>query len=434
MLRRDFLKNAALSATALCVTPALVGMVSSSVRTAAPKAPKVQLGVDALELENFQRLRGKTVGLVTNQAGVNSKGESTITVLHTRGRRAGVKLAKLFGPEHGIYGNVPAEKIVQNQIDAKTGLPVFSLYGATRKPTPEMLSGITQMVIDLQDVGARSYTYVSCMRYVLEACFEHGIPVLILDRPNPLGGLKCDGPMLAQKWQSYVGLYPVPYVHGLTIGELAIASVRENWLTLSAQGRSRGRVDVMKMRGWTRKMRWRDTGLRWIPTSPYINSPEAVEGYAMTGLGTQTGGFGHTARDANGKLTYPFRWITFPQKNENEMVKIISSFGIRGITPLPRRVDDRGGAYIAISNWDVLRPCELSFHMMREACVLNKNNPFAELTGSQRELFIKHVGSETFFNDLVQKGARTNIRGWCDSWQKQAEAFTRRVTAHWLYR
>lgn len=442
MLRRDFMKNAFVSAVALSAAGSVLATTPMfaarnyprQTRSSGATTTKVKLGIDVLEEENFARLRGDSVGLVTNQAGVNSRGESTISILHTRGRRAGVRLAKLFGPEHGIYGDVPAEKIVQNQIDSKTGLPVFSLYGATRKPAPEMLSGLTRMVIDLQDVGSRSYTYISCMRYVLEACFERGIPVLVLDRPNPLGGLKCDGPMLAPKWQSYVGLYPVPYVHGLTIGELAIAAVRENWLTLSQQGRSRGRVDVMKMRGWTRNMRWRDTGLRWIPTSPYINSPEAVEGYAMSGLGTMTGGFGHTGRGKNGELTYPFRWITFSQKDEKDMTKLIAGFAIRGITPLPRIVNDKGGAYIAISNWDALRPCELSFHMMRAACVLNRGNPFAELAGSQRDLFIKHLGSENFFNDLAEKGARTDIVAWCNLWQKQAEAFSRRVAAHRLYK
>ncbi len=311
---------------------------------------------------------------------------------------------------------------------------MFSLYGATRKPTPEMLSGISRFVIDLQDVGSRSYTYISCMRYVLEACFEAGVPVMILDRPNPLGGLKCDGPILENKWQSYVGLYPIPYVHGLTIGEIAIAAVRENWLKLSQNGRSRGRVDVVKMRNWTRQMRWKDTGLKWIPTSPYVNSAEAAEGYAMSGLGTMAGGFGHTFKDKNGNLVHPFRWISFPNKNENEISRLIFSFGIRGLTPIPRRFENNGGAYVAISNWDALRPCELSFHMMKAACSLNKKNPFAELTGSQRELFIKHLGSEIFFNELCKKGSKINISGWCDLWQKQAETFSRKIAAHWLYK
>lgn len=400
---------------------------------AGTSTPKIQLGIDVLEAEKFKRLRGKRVGLVTNQAGVNSRGESTIQVLHTRGRKAGVKLVKLFGPEHGIYGNVPAEKIVQNQIDSKTKLPVFSLYGKTRKPTPEMLRGLDYMVIDLQDIGSRSYTYVSCMRYVLEACFDAGIPVLVLDRPNPLGGLKVDGPMLDDKWQSYVGMYPVPYVHGLTIGELAIAATRENWLTLTNNARSRGRVDVVKMKGWTRAMRWRDTGLKWVPTSPYINSPEAVEGYAMSGLGTQAGKFAHTHRAPDGKLTHPFRWLSYSGKSARELATAINSYFIRGLTALPKTIEKREGVYLAISNWEAFRPCEISFHMMRQACIWSGGNPFATLKKNERELFIKHVGSEAFFNALARDGARVNVRGWCKLWGKQAESFRARMIKHRLY-
>lgn len=427
MDRRDFIKTSLLAGAALAFGGIFMRAATSV------SAPKVKLGIDVLEAENFKRLRGKRVGLVTNQAGVNSRGESTIQVLHTRGRKAGVKLVKLFGPEHGIYGNVPAEKIVQNQIDSKTKLPVFSLYGKTRKPTPDMLSGLDCMVIDLQDIGSRSYTYISCMRYVLEACFDAGIPVLVLDRPNPLGGLKVDGPMLDDKWQSYVGMYPVPYVHGLTIGELAIAATRENWLNLTKNARSRGRVEVVKMKGWTRSMRWRDTGLKWIPTSPYINSPEAVEGYAMSGLGTQAGKFGHTLRTPDGKLTHPFRWLTYSGKTAKQVATAVNSYFIRGLTALPKSIGQNEGAYLAISNWNALRPCEISFHMMRQACVWSGGNPFATLKKNERELFIKHVGSESFFNALARDGAQINIRGWYNLWEKQARLFQTRIKKYWLY-
>lgn len=427
MNRRDFIKTSLLAGVALSFGGGFLHAATSGGNA------KIRLGIDVLEAENFRRLRGKRIGLVTNQAGVNSRGESTIRVLHTRGRRAGVKLVKLFGPEHGIYGNVPAEKIVQNQIDPKTKLPVFSLYGKTRKPTPEMLRGLDCMVVDLQDVGSRSYTYISCMRYVLEACFEAGVPVLVLDRPNPLGGIKTDGPMLDDQWQSYVGMYPIPYVHGLTIGELALAATRENWLSLSPKARSRGRVDVVKMSGWKRSMRWQDTGLRWIPTSPYINSTEAVEGYAMSGLGTQVGKFGHTHRAPDGSLTHPFRWLSYSGKNARELATAINSYFIRGLTALPKTIGKREGVYLAISNWEAFRPCELSFQMMRQTCIWSGSNPFASLKKNERDLFIKHVGSEAFYKALVRDGARVNVRGWCKLWEKQAESFRARMIKHRLY-
>ena len=149
-----------------------------------------------------------------------------------------VDLVALFGPEHGIYGNEKAAVPVDDKIDAKTGLPVFSLYGKYRKPTPKMLSEIDSIVIDMQDVGVRCYTYISCMRYAMEACFESGVEVVVLDRPNPLGGIKIAGPMIDEKWMSYVGAFPMPFVHGLTIGEIALWSKKTPGILKISEGRS----------------------------------------------------------------------------------------------------------------------------------------------------------------------------------------------------
>ena len=390
------------------------------------------------EAENA-RLRGEKVGLVTNQAGVNRYGESTIRVLHTRGRRAGVNLVALFGPEHGIYGDVPAEKIVADQKDTRLGtkLPVFSLYGGTRRPTPEMLRGITKMVIDLQDVGSRSYTFVSCMRLVMEACFEAGIPVLVLDRPNPLGGLKTDGPMLDDKWQSYVGMYPVPYVHGLTIGELARVALHENWLKLSEKARSRAKLDVVKMGNWKRSMLWRDTGLDWIPTSPYIANPDAAEGYAMTGLGCCIGKFSHTFTASREplRLVRPFRFLGYPGKNEREMADLVNSFRIAGLRGVPAVLGNgtAKGALLAVSDWRIFRPTEISFHMMRQCCAWEKRNPFADARGNDKSLFLKHLGDEKFFNALCREGAKIDIKAWCSRWEARAAEFRRTVADYRLY-
>ena len=192
------------------------------------QANPIYLGIDVLEHNNFRSIAGKHVGLLTHPAGLNRRGESSIDVLR---RAPNVGLVALFGPEHGIYGNEKANVPVVDKIDPRTGLPVYSLYGKYRKPTAEMLAGLDALVIDLQDVGVRSYTYVSCMRYAMEACFENGVEVVILDRPNPLGGLKVDGPPLDREWRSYVGAFHVPYVHGLTIAELArIAKHTPGWM------------------------------------------------------------------------------------------------------------------------------------------------------------------------------------------------------------
>ena len=438
MNRRDFLKTTLMTTGALMLAPAL----SAAVPAGKAAARRVRLGLDVVAAENFARLRGERVGLVTNQAGVDGNGESTITVLHGRGRRAGVNLVALFGPEHGIYGDVPAEKIVANQRDERlgTGLPVFSLYGGTRRPTPDMLRGITKMVIDLQDVGARSYTFVSCMRLVMEACFEAGIPVLVLDRPNPLGGLKADGPMLDRKWQSYVGMYPVPYVHGLTIGELARAALGENWLTLSPEARSRARLEVAGMIGWRRSMLWRDTGLKWIPTSPYISSPDAAEGYAMTGLGCCIGNFSHTFTASRRplRLVRPFRFLGYAGKDEKEVAAAVNGFRVAGLRGVPAVLEGEKaaksrGALLVIEDWRKLRPTELSFHMMRQCCVWEKSNPFAASRGNERELFLKHLGDEKFFDALCREGARIDVKAWCSRWEARALEFRRSVADYRLY-
>ena len=273
-----------------------------------------RLGVDVLSAGKFKHLTGKRVGLLTHPAGVNGHGLSTVEVLR---RSPLVNLVALYGPEHGIYGDEKANVPVLDRVDRRTGLPVYSLYGKYRRPTPEMLANIDTLVVDLQDVGVRSYTYVSCMRYAMEACFENNVEMVVLDRPNPLGGLKVDGPPLDRKFMSYVGAFQVPYVHGLTIGELArMAKETPGSLKTSESARKKGRLRIIPMTGWKRSMLWTQTGLRWKPTSPYIPDLSAVLGYPMTGLGAQMGGFRHGIG-----TDYPFRFLTFKGKTLQELKK-----------------------------------------------------------------------------------------------------------------
>ena len=217
---------------------------------------RIMLGVDYLEARNFDVLQGKRVGLLTHPAGVNSKGKSTVLVLHSSNS---VNLTALFGPEHGIYGDEKASVPVDDKIDHRTNLPVFSLYGKFRKPTPKMLSNLDCIVIDLQDVGVRCYTYVSCMRYVMEACFEAGVEVIVLDRPNPLGGLKVAGPMIDSEWISYVGAFPMPFVHGMTIAELALWSKQTPGVFKNrGKGAKKGSYFNTDAK-WERSMTWPST-------------------------------------------------------------------------------------------------------------------------------------------------------------------------------
>ena len=384
-----------------------------------------------LELNHFKPLWGKRVGLLTHPAGVNRRGTSTITVLRRSPR---VHLTALFGPEHGIYGDEKASTPVPDRIDKHTGLPVYSLYGKFRKPTPEMLRHIDLMVIDLQDIGVRSYTFVSCMRYTLEACFENGIEVMVLDRPNPLGGWKVDGPVLEENWMSYVGAFRVPYVHGFTIGELAIMAKKiPGWLKVSEAVRRRGRLKVVPMQGWKRDFIWTDTGLTWKPTSPYIPSFAAVMGYAMTGLGAQIGGFRHGIGSP-----YPFRLLSYPGKTPEQLKRVLQARNLPGLsyhitayrTP---KGDYQKGVYIGVQDWHRWRPTELSFHMMQLAAAWHKGNPFAKATDNTGNLFNKHVGASDWWYELLNYGDAARTKAFVDKWKRESQVFADRMQRFCIY-
>lgn len=407
MLRRDFIRLAGLATGSALAAPPLL----------AQAAPRVRLGIDVLEAGGFQLLRGVRCGLLTHSAGLSGDGRRTIDVLAAA---PGVRLAKLFGPEHGIDGKVAADVKVGDMRDARTRLPAYSLYGATRRPSAAMLEGIDTMVVDLQDIGSRSYTYVSCMRYVIEECFKAPRPirVVVLDRPNPLGGLKVDGPGLDRAWRSYVGAYQTPYVHGLTIGELARWAVATpGVLELTERERSRGILQVVPMSGWRRAMTWVDTGLRWVPTSPRIPSVQAAIGYAMTGLGCQLGDFRH----GHG-LEQPFRFVSYPRRRGEELAAAFNG-RVPGLRLDPRVMPDgTSGAYATITDWNACRPCALSAHLLRQACAWGPN-PFAAAGKSDRELFIKHWGRESDFESFRRLGARAPVEQWTRAWEQEAAVF-----------
>ena len=393
--------------------------------------PAVMLGIDVLESQGFAAIAGKRIGLLTHPAGVNRHGISTIDVLR---RSPKVKLVALFGPEHGIYGNEAAEIQIPDRIDQRTGLPVYSLYGKYRKPTKAMLKGLHALVIDLQDIGTRSYTYVSCMRYAMEACFEAGVEVVVLDRPNPLGGLKVDGPPLDAQWVSYVGAFRLPYVHGLTIGELAhMAAQAPGVMAVSKEIWGKGKLTIVPMRGWRRTMRWPETGLRWVPTSPMIPDFAAVMGYPMTGLGTYLGGFRHGVGER-----YPFRGLLHLKIKSEVIEKELRALSLPGIAF--RRVSSPNtkgepatGLYIEVTDWDDWRPTELSFHLMRLGCKLEPVNPYTTAPKGIQQGFLRHMGASDFFAELTSKGARTDVDAWIRLWETRNKAYQTLSKRHWLY-
>lgn len=414
----------------VCAVLGLTTSHSLEARSQARPEP-IHLGIDVLEQTGFRAIAGKRVGLLTHPAGRNRRGESTVDVLL---RAPNVRLVALFGPEHGIYGDEAASVPVDDKIDARTGLPVYSLYGRFRKPTPKMLEGLDALVIDLQDIGVRSYTFTSAMRWTMEACFEHGVEVVVLDRPNPLGGLKADGPPLDRRWRSYVGAFHVPYVHGLTIGELArIAKATPGWMEVSDEVRTRGKLTVVPMRGWRRSMLWHETGLQFHPTSPFVPDLQAVLGYAMTGLGAQVGPFSHGIG-----TPHPFRFLRYQGRSPEEVQAALRAARIRGVDFRIAETRTRAGApvrgvLVMVTNWQELRPTELSFHMMRITAEWEPGNPFANLTHNQMDLFNKHVGSQAWWEEVSTRGAAMRVHRFVDQWEQAAIRFHEQSRRFWLY-
>ena len=238
---------------------------------------KVTTGLEVLASNNFDILKGKRVGLITNPTGVDRNLRSGIDILFNSGE---FKLVALFSPEHGVRGDFSAGENVGTETDQETRLPVFSLYGNTRKPTKEMLKGIDILVYDIQDIGSRSYTFISTLGLAMEAAAENNIKFVVLDRPNPLGGIRMEGPVTQPQYISFVSQFPIPYIHGLTIGELANYLNGEKLLKNGVQCK----LEVIKMKGWERKMSFENTGLPWVPSSPHIPHAQSPMFYPATGI------------------------------------------------------------------------------------------------------------------------------------------------------
>lgn len=264
MRRRAFI--ASLAAVGACASSA------APLRAALPPA-NIALGDEVFLEREVPKLRGRCVGIVTNPTGVTSRLTSIVDAVH---RDTSVCLRALYAPEHGLRGAAPAGAHVASFTDPVTGLPVYSLYGAQRRPSAQMLSDVEVLLVDLQDVGDRDYTYVSTLAYVMESAKQHGREVWVLDRPNPVGGTLVEGPLLDPRFRSFISLYPIPIRHGMTIGELA-RMMNERFGIGCA-------LRVIAMQGWRRAMIWPDTGLQWVQTSPQVPTWQTCFPLLTTGL------------------------------------------------------------------------------------------------------------------------------------------------------
>lgn len=298
-------------------------------------AARVRTGVEVLAAGGFRPLQGLRVGLVTNPTGVLPDLTTTIEALQ---RAPGVKLRALFGPEHGVRGDTPAGESVATRRDARTGLPAYSLYGKTKVPTAAMLSDLDVLVFDIQDIGSRSYTYLSTLGCVLEGASAHKIPVIVLDRPNPLGLTRVEGGPTRSGFFSFVSKYPVACLHGMTLGEVGKMIVGQGWLP----GGRRADLTVIPCEGLRREMSGWDAfgGLPWVPTSPHVPHPDTAFFYAATGitgeLSTVSVGVGYPL---------PFELVGAPDVGADALARELERRGLPGYSFRPATWSPFYGAY-----------------------------------------------------------------------------------------
>lgn len=274
----------------------------------------LELGIDVLVNEHLDELEGKNVGLITNPTGVDQDLNSIVDFLHQNDK---VNLVALYGPEHGVRGGAQAGEDVDYYMDERTGLPVYSLYGDTKKPTPEMLEDVDVLLFDIQDVGARFYTYIYTMAYAMEAAAENDIKMIVLDRPNPISGGNVQGPVLDKDYASFVGMYPIPQQHGMTVGELAELFNEE--FDIHAN------LEVMKMHGWERSMYYDDTTLPWVMPSPNMPTLDSAIVYPGTALIEGT-----NISEGRG-TTKPFELIGAPFINGEDLAEQLSKADLPGV-------------------------------------------------------------------------------------------------------
>ncbi|GMU21460.1 MAG: hypothetical protein AMXMBFR13_15530 [Phycisphaerae bacterium] len=387
---------------------------------------KVQPGIEVLAADGFRLLAGKRVGLITNPTGVTSDLRSTADVLHGA---AGVKLVALYGPEHGVRGDFAGGGHVADARDAATGLPVFSLYGKTRKPTPEMLKGVDVLVYDIQDNGCRSYTFISTMTVAMEAAAENNIAFVVLDRPDPLTGRRIEGRPLDLKFKSFVGQLPIPYVYGMTCGELARMINSEGWLA----GGRKCRLTVVPMRGWRREMTFEETGLPWVPTSPHLPRADTSLFYAATGIMGEL----QVINEGVG-YTLPFELAGVPFMDAARLAEALNARRLSGVvfrplyyTPFYMGYKDKtcGGVQIHLTDPRRVDLTGIQFHVMD---AVQKLYPGQKLFGKKRDdMFDKVCGTDQIRKMFLDKRPAGEIVTF---WNSGREAFLAKRAKYLIYK
>lgn len=391
-------------------------------------AQTVDTGLEILIRNKFEMLTGKRVGLITNPTGVDRNLRSIIDLMF---HAQGIKLVALYSPEHGIRGDFTAGESVGSLTDPATGLPVYSLYGKTRKPTNEMLKGIDILVYDVQDIGSRSYTYISTLGLAMEAAAENNIPFMVLDRPNPLGGVRMEGVVTQPGFISFVSQFPIPYIHGMTVGELATFLNEEKLL----KDGIKCRLEIVKMKGWKRNMSFEETGLPWVPTSPHIPEAHSTVFYPATGIAGElyviSIGVGYTL---------PFQLFASEWFNADSLASNLNALHLDGIIFRPVNYKPfysvtQGkivhGVQIHFTDEKKAPLSLIQFYILQEAHKLWPDKDVFKLCDKSRlDMFDKVCGTDKVRKEFSVTFSVDSIIGM---WTKDIPAFRKKAEKYFLY-
>ena len=390
----------------------------------------VKPGVEVLRDGGFKELQGKRVGLVTNPSGIDNSLKSTVDILN---EAPGVKLVALFGPEHGVRGNAHAGDAVGDAVDPKTGIKMYSLFGKTHKPTAEMLKGIDVLVYDIQDVGCRSYTFYATMGVCMEACAENGVEFMVLDRPNPLGGNKVEGNLVEDGYFSFVSKYAIPYLYGLTPGELA------RYLNGEGIIKGKAKLTVIPMEGWRRDMKFRDTGMPWVLPSPQIPTPECAFFYPLSGILGElyifNTGIGYTL---------PFQLFAASWIDADSLAMRMNALNLPGLKFRPinvkpffalsvavdKSLQEVHGVQIYITDPDKANLTLTQFYFLQVVHEMYPDVKIFEQNAKRYAMFDKVCGTKEIRERFIKRYKVEDIK---DYFNKDAEKFKMRSARYYLY-
>lgn len=394
----------------------------------AKPAKKTKVGADVLFESRSELIKSKRIGLITNHTAVLSNGKHLADALSEFGD---AKLVVLFGPEHGVRGDAPDGRTIHDTTDEKTGVPVISLYGKINKPTPDMLKDVDVLIYDIQDVGARFYTYISTMFICMEAAAENNIHFIVLDRPNPITGVNVGGPIRVDSLKTFVGWVPIPTMHGMTVGELAVMANTSGWL----KDRKPAKLSVVKMEYWKRKQWYDETKLQWIKPSPNMSSLNTATVYPGMCLIE-----GINVSEGRG-TDKPFEYIGAPWINGKELAKKLNEERLPGVkfeavefTPheIPNVASNPkykeqlcSGVYVNVVNRNKINSVKIGLTVVSEIHTLYKDSLKFRERG-----FDRLAGTPVIREMILQEKSINEIEA---SWKEEVKEFMKQRKRVLLY-